>query len=115
MNQLLRAYPSGELHVILDNVKSHDSKEVQEWHKRPSNKRVVFHFIPTYSSWLNLAEVLFNLLQAKVLRRGVFPSKRALVVAIMEYIQKFNGEGRAFHWTKTADTIITSVNNLTGH
>jgi hypothetical protein len=70
MNQLLRAYPSGELHVILDNIKSHDSKEVQEWHKRPCNKRAVFHFIPTYSSWLNLAEVLFNLLQAKVLRRG---------------------------------------------
>ncbi len=115
MNQLLRTYPSAELHVILDNVKSHDSKEVREWHKRPSNKRAVFHFIPTYSSWMNLAEVLFNLLQAKVLRRGVFSSKRVLVSAIMDYIEKFNKEGRTFHWTKTADTIINSVNNLTGH
>ena len=115
MNQLLRAYPSGELHIILDNVKSHDSKEVKEWHRQPPNRRVVFHFIPTYSSWLNLAEVLFNLLQAKVLRRGVFPSKRALVSAILGYINKFNQEGRIFHWTKTADTIITSANNLTGH
>ena len=115
MNQLLRAYPSGELHVILDNVKSHDSKEVREWHKRPSNKRAVFHFIPTYSSWMNLAEVLFNLLQAKVLRRGVFSSKRVLVSAIMDYIEKFNKEGRVFQWTKTTDTIINSSNNLTGH
>ncbi|MDO8716844.1 MAG: IS630 family transposase [Dehalococcoidales bacterium] len=115
MNDLLRAYPSGELHIILDNVKSHDSKEVREWHKRPSNKRAVFHFIPTYSSWMNLAEVLFNLLQAKVLRRGAFPSKRALVSAIMGYIEKFNKERRVFHWTKTADTIISSSNNLTGH
>ncbi|MFQ5861472.1 MAG: IS630 family transposase [Dehalococcoidia bacterium] len=111
MNQLLRAYPSGELHVILDNVKSHDSTEVLEWHKQPANKRAVFHFIPTYSSWLNLAEVLFNLLQAKVLRRGVFPSKKALVAAIMDYIQKFNEEGHTFHWKKTADTIITSATN----
>jgi len=115
MNDLLRAYPSGELHVILDNVKSHDSKEVREWHKRPSNKRAVFHFIPTYSSWMNLAEVLFNLLQAKVLRRGVFPSKRSLVSAIIDYIEKFNKEGRVFHWTKTAHAIISSSNNLTGH
>ena len=115
MNDLLRAYPSGELHVILDNVKSHDSKEVREWHRRPSDKRAVFHFIPTYSSWMNLAEVLFNLLQAKVLRRGVFPSKRALVSAIMSYIDKFNKEGRVFHWTKTANAIISSSNNLTGH
>jgi transposase len=115
MNQLLRVYPSGELHVILDNVKSHDSKEVKEWHKSPSHKRVAFHFIPTYSSWLNLAEVLFNLLQAKALRRGVFTSRQALVTAIMNYIRKFNEEGRIFRWTKTADVIISSVNSLTGH
>lgn len=115
MNQLLRVYPSGELHVILDNVSSHDSKEVKKWHKQPHNRRVVFHFIPTYSSWLNLIEVLFNLLQAKVLRRGVFPSKQALVAAIMGYLEKFNKEGRSFHWTKSAEAIITSVNNLTGH
>lgn len=115
MNQLLRAYPCGELHVILDNVKSHDSKEVKEWHKKPRHKRVIFHFIPTYSSWLNLAEVLFNLLQAKALRRGVFTSKQALVSSIMNYIQKFNEERRVFRWTKTADVIISSVNNLTRH
>ena len=64
---------------------------------------------------MNLAEVLFNLLQAKVLRRGVFPSKRPLVARIMAYIEKFNKERRVFHWTKTADTIISSSNNLTGH
>jgi transposase len=115
MHHLLRAYPCGELHVILDNVSSHDSKEVREWHKQARNQRVSFHFIPTYSSWLNLAEVLFNMLQSKVLRRGVFPSKPALVTAIRDYIQKFNSEGRVFRWTKTADAIISSVNNLTGH
>ena len=115
MDHLLHAYPSGKLHVILDNVSSHASKEVQEWHKRPRSRRVVFHFIPTYSSWLNLAEVLFNLLQAKVLRRGVFPSKSALIAAIMAYIKKFNEEGRVFRWTKTAEAIISSSNNLTGH
>ena len=115
MNQLLRAYPSGELHVILDNVKNHDSKEVKKWHRQPHHKRVVFHFIPTYSSWLNLAEVLFNLLQAKALRRGIFTSKQDLVTTIMSYIQKFNEEGHVFRWTKTADIIISSVNNLTRH
>jgi len=115
MNQLQCVYPSGEIHIILDNVSTHDSKEVKEWHSQPRNKRVVFHFTPTYSSWLNLIEVLFNLLQAKVLRRGVFPSKQTLVAAIMDYLQKFNEEGRSFQWKKSAEAIITSVNNLTGH
>ena len=105
MNQLLHTYPSGKLHVILDNVKSHDSKEVKEWHKQPRHKRVVFHFIPTYSSWLNLVEVLFNLLQSKTLRRGVFTSKPDLVSAIKDYLEKFNEEGRVFRWTKSADKL----------
>ena len=115
MNQLLHTYPSGKLHVILDNVKSHDSKEVKQWHKQPRPKRVVFHFIPTYSSWLNMVEALFNLLQFKTLQRGVFTSKRDLVSAIKDYLEKFNEEGRVFRWTKSAEAIISSVTNLTGH
>jgi transposase len=75
MNQLLRTYPKGKIHVILDNVITHRSKEVRAWRAKPTHRRVVFHFIPSYSSWLNLIEVLFNLVQAKVLRRGTFPSK----------------------------------------
>lgn len=115
LNQLLRQYPKGELHVILDNVSSHRSQEVQAWHRRRQNQRVVFHFVPTYSSWLNLAEVFFNLLQAKVLRRGVFPSRADLVQAVLAYIQRFNQQGRVFHWTKTPEMIISSLTNVTGH
>ena len=115
MNQLLRAYPKGEIHVILDNVLTHRSKEVQQWHAKPTHRRVVFHFIPTYSSWLNLVEVLFNLVQAKVLRRGTFPSKQTLVRKLLEYIEQFNTEGKVFHWTKPAETIFRSLNCPTRH
>ena len=115
MNQLLRTYPKGELHVILDNVITHRSKKVQAWHKKPNHRRVVFHFIPTYSSWLNLIEVLFNLVQAKVLRRGVFPSKEDLVQKLLAYIDHFNEQGKVFHWTKPAEDIFRSLNIQTGH
>ena len=74
---------------------------------------MAFHFVPTYSSWLNLAEVFFNLLQAKALRRGVFPSKADLVQAVLAYIERFNQEGRIFHWTKTHEMIISSLTNVT--
>jgi len=115
MNQLLRTYPKGELHVILDNVITHRSKKVQAWHKKPKHRRAVFHFIPTYSSWLNLIEVLFNLVQAKVLRRGVFPSKEDLVQKLLAYIDHFNEQGKVFHWTKPAEDIFRSLNIQTGH
>lgn len=115
MNQLLRTYPKRQLHVILDNVIIHRSKEVQGWHAQPGHGRVEFHFIPTYSSWLNLIEVLFSLVEAKVLRRGVFPTKKDLVEKILAYIERFNHEGRPFQWTKTADQILRSLSKLTRH
>lgn len=59
--------------VILDHVITHRSQEVKAWHAKPNHRRVVFDFLPTYSSWLNLIEVLFSLVEAKVIRRGGFP------------------------------------------
>lgn len=115
MNHLLQAYPSGEIHVILDNVITHRSKEVQAWHAKFKHQRVVFHFLPTYSSWLNLIEVLFSLVEANVIRRGVFPTKDDLVEKILAYIDRFNHEGRPFRWTKTAGQILRSLSKLTRH
>jgi transposase len=115
LDAVLRHYPTGELHVILDNVSSHHSAEVARWHGEPGHDRVHFHPIPTYSSWLNLVEVFFNLLQAKVIRRGNFNSKRDLVQRIVRYVDHFNLEGTVFHWTKPAAAILRSLNYETGH
>lgn len=109
LDAVLRQYPTGELHVILDNVSSHHSAEVARWHAKPGNHRVQFHPIPTYSSWLNLVEVFFNLLQAKVISRGNFSSTRDLVQRILRYIDHFNAQGTVFHWTKPAAAILQTL------
>jgi transposase len=109
MDTILRRYPVGEIHVILDNVSSHHSAEVAVWHAKPGNDRVRFHPIPTYSSWLNLVEIFFNLLQAKVISRGNFSSKRELVQRITRYIEHFSAQGKVFHWTKPAAAILQSL------
>ncbi|MDD5264406.1 MAG: transposase, partial [Candidatus Bipolaricaulis sp.] len=79
------------------------------------NRRIVFHFIPTYSSWLNLVEVLFSLVQTKVIRRGNFPSKEDLITKLLAYIRRFNDEKRPFHWTKAAADIVRSYTSRTRH
>ena len=80
-------FPAGELLAI------QLSRTVRDWDSKPGHQRAMFQFIPTYSSWLNVIEVLFNLVQAKVLRRARFPSKRDLVAKPIEYIEQFNQEG----------------------
>jgi len=113
MEQLLKAYPDRPLHIVLDNVSSHHSQEVQDWHQQPHAARITFHFVPTHSSWMNLVEVFFNLLQAKVLRRGIFRSKRSLVQAILAYVEQFSREGKPFRWTKSAQDILHAVGKVT--
>ena len=54
-------------------------------------------------------------MQAKVIRRGDFNSKRELAQRILRYIDHFNVEGKVFHWTKSAASILMSLNYGTGY
>lgn len=60
-------------------------------------------------------EVLFNLVQAKLLRRGTFPPKQALVQKLLEKIDgsSLHKEGYAFQWSKLAEAELPG--RKTGH
>jgi hypothetical protein len=67
------------------------------------------HFTPASSSWLNLVECWFSILQRRELARGVYRSTYARERAIRQYVAAANGKARSFVWTKTADEILASV------
>ena len=96
-----------ELHIIVDNYATHKHEKVRHWLAR--NPRVVLHFIPTSSSWLNLVERFFGVLTEKRLKRGVFTSVDELEQAIYEYIDITNQTPKPFVWTKTAEVILKKV------
>jgi transposase len=52
LKHLARAYPDGELHLVLDNYATHKRPEVEAW--LADNPRIHAHFTPTSGSWLNL-------------------------------------------------------------
>lgn len=95
------------LHVIVDNYSTHKHEKVKRWLKR--NKRVVLHFIPTSSSWLNLVERFFGLITEKQIRRGIYLSVRELEQKIMEFIETHNTQPRPFVWTKTTEVILEKI------
>lgn len=113
MDGVVKQNDAKDIHVILDNVSSHKSKAVRRWNQ--AHPQVSFHFVPTYSSWLNLVEIFFGLVQRKVISRGVFPSKSDLVAKLLAFVDKFNREGKRFQWTKTPEEIIMSLERLSGH
>jgi transposase len=101
-----------DVHLILDNYSTHKRPAIQKWLLR--HPRFYLHFTPTYSSWLNLIEIFFGIVQRKVLtekwiRRGTHQSTLALENAIKQWLDTWNAAPRPFVWTKTADEILATL------
>ncbi len=104
LRRVVREFPGGELHIVLDNSSTHSTPEVKRWLAR--HKRVSFHFTPTGASWMNLVECWFSILSRKQIRRGTYASVPELVAAIGRFIAAHNEHAKPFVWTKSAEQIL---------
>jgi transposase len=60
-----------DLHRIVDNLKAHKTDKVATVLKY--NPRVHLHFTPTHASWLNQVELLFSILERRLLPGASLP------------------------------------------
>lgn len=97
MNELVAAHPDQDIHAILDNLSTHKPKH-DRWLRR--HPRIHFHFIPTYSSWLNQVECWFSILSRQALRGASFTSPQQLRQAIDRFIEAHNQKAAPFEWRK---------------
>jgi transposase len=105
------------LHLILDNYATHKHPKVQSWiaarnarHRRQhASERIVLHFTPTSSSWLNLVERFFRDLTEEVVREGSFASLRQLVGAIEAYLAERNLAPKRYVWNAKGEDILAKI------
>jgi hypothetical protein len=90
---------------------THSHPNVKAWLAK--NPRITMHFTPTSASWLNMVEIFFGIITRQAIRRGTFTSVPDLIGAIRGFIDGYNERCEPFHWTKTADEIITKANQQT--
>jgi transposase len=65
----------------------------------PTHK-VVFHYTPNHSSWMNQIEIWLSILVRKVLRRGSFTSVQDLETKVLAFIDYYNRTmAQPFKWT----------------
>ena len=107
LREIERAYPQGELAVVLDNVSSHKTPAVRQWLE--ANPRVSFHFTPTSASWMNQIETWFGILSRQAIRRGSFRSVKELIAMITAFTAQWNEGSTPFAWVKTADQILAKA------
>lgn len=65
----------------------------------PTHK-IVFHYTPNHSSWMNQIEIWLSILVRKLLRRGSFTSVADLESKVLTFIDDYNRTmARPFKWT----------------
>jgi transposase len=108
LDEIEAAVPSDlNVHLVIDNYATHKAPIIRNWlNRRP---RWHIHLTPTSSSWLNQVERFFALLTERQIRRGIYRSVAALKSAITAFIEQHNANPRPFHWTKSADDILASI------
>lgn len=121
------ALPEDEpIHYVMDNLDSHccyefcmavaelsgvtcpsrkrlgSRQERREWLQR-EDKRVVIHFTPFHGSWLNQAEICFNLIGHACLRDS-YSCPDQIHAAILAFVAKWNSDwAHPFHWRYDGD------------
>jgi transposase len=105
------------LHLIIDNYGTHKAPKVKSWVKWRNARqqqqhgadRLVMHFTPTSSSWMNLVERFFRDLSEDAIREGSFTSVRELGSAIEEYLAQRNLAPRRYVWKKKGEEILAQI------
>ncbi len=105
------------LHLIVDNYSTHKHPKVKGWIKWRNQReqrasgldRIVQHFIPTSSSWMNLVERFFRDLTEDVIRAGSFASTEELIRDINGYLAARNLNPKRYVWKAKGAEILAKI------
>lgn len=114
-------------HIVCDNLNTHQSESLVCWvaelsgitqelgvkgesgilasmgsraaFLRQRDHKVVFHYTPKHSSWLNQIEIWLSILVRKLLKRGSFTSVEELEAKVLAFIGYYNQTAKPFKWT----------------
>ncbi len=105
------------LHLIVDNYSTHKHSKVKSWikcrnqryKKKYGVERIVQHFTPTSSSWMNLVERFFRDIIEDVIREGSFCSVQKLIDDIELYLKQCNSDPKPYRWNAKGEEILAKI------
>ena len=69
--------------------------------------RIVFHYTPKHTSWMNQVEIWLSILVRKLLKRGSFTSVDDLQQKVMGFIDYYNRTmAKPFKWTYQGKVLV---------
>jgi transposase len=94
LEKAVKPHTGKDIHVVLDNLSTHTTPDVQAWLDK--NSHIHFHFTPVGSSWLNQIETWFGVITRQSIRRGTFSSVKVLIKQTRDYMRHCNANVKPF-------------------
>jgi len=98
-------YPTADvLRMVLDNLNTHSERAFYETFEKEEAKRILskieFHYTPTHASWLNVAEIEFNVMDTECTGRRM-KDQEFLAKEVKVWTEKRNQLQRKIEWNFT--------------
>jgi transposase len=97
--------------VIVDNGSDHRG-EAAAGRLRDAYPNAIMIHTPVHASWLNQIEIVFSVIQKKVLTPGDFPGLGTLSFALLAFVNRYNRTARPFNWKFSADDLTTLLRRI---
>jgi transposase len=97
--------------VIVDNGSDHRGQAAIS-RLRDAHPNAVMIHTPVHASWLNQVEIVFSVIQKKVLTPGDFPGLGALSHTLLAFVNRYNRTARPFDWKFTADDLTALLQRI---
>jgi hypothetical protein len=97
--------------VIVDNGSDHRGQPAITRLRDAHPSAIMIH-TPVHASWLNQAEIVFSVIQKKVLTPGDIPGTGTLSHALHAFVHRYNRTARPFNWKFTADDLTALLRRI---
>ena len=112
MEGLARRYPTGDVHIVWDNLNIHYDGADDRWTRFNARHggRFHFHYTPIHASWVNQVELFFGILHRRLLRHHTYRSVGELKATVEAFLAHWNrSEAHPFRWTFKGYPLQTSA------
>jgi transposase len=97
--------------IIVDNGSDHRGQAAAGRLRDAYPNAIMIH-TPVHASWLNQIEVIFSVIQKKVLTPGDFPGLGTLSYTLLAFVNRYNRTARPFNWKFTASDLAALLHRI---
>lgn len=97
--------------VIVDNGSDHRGRAAIDRLRKAHPNAIMIH-TPVHASWLNQVEIVFSIVQKKVVTPNDFASTTELSQTLLAFVDRYNLTARPFNWRFTGDDLTALLRRI---